>query len=100
VANQEVIASPRAVALVIDELTKVKIQDGASARYREDLHTRLRSGFAARFGDRLIHEVTHSELEDYLRHRDDWSPVTRNNYGRLLSTLFSFALARVSSAFI
>jgi integrase len=94
VANLEVIAEPRPVLQVIDELIKAKIQDGASARYREDLHTRLRNGFAARFGSRLVHEVTHSDLEDWLRARDDWSPVTRNNHRRLLSTLFSFALAR------
>jgi integrase len=94
VANLEVIASPRSIGAVIEELIKAKTQDGASARYREDLHTRLRNGFAAQFGARLVHVVTHSDLEDWLRRRDDWSPVTRNNYRRLLSTLFSFALAR------
>jgi integrase len=94
VANLEVIAQPRRIADVIDELIKAKTQDGASARYREDLHTRLRNGFAARFGAAFIHEVTPFELEDWLRHRDDWSPVTRNNYRRLICTLFGFALAR------
>jgi integrase len=94
VANLEVIAYPKLVGDSIDELIKAKTQDGASARYLEDLHTRLRNGFAARFGTRFIHEVTHSELEDWLRARDDWSPVTRNNYRRLIGTLFSFALAR------
>jgi integrase len=94
VANLEVIASPRSVGAVIDELIKAKTQDGASIRYLKDLHTRLRNGFGVQFSARLIHEVTHADIEDWLRHRDDWGAVNRNNYRRRICTLFGFALAR------
>jgi integrase len=94
VANLEVIAQVRTVSVVIAELIKSKIQDGVSARYRQDLGTRLTNVFARDFGTRPVHEVTLSELEDWLRARDDWSPINRNNYARVIGLLFRFALAR------
>ena len=94
VANLEVIAQARTVSVCIGELIKAKTQDGASAAYQRDLRTRLENGFGRDFGECLMHEVSLGELEDWLRARNDWSPVSRNNYARVIGTLFRFALQR------
>lgn len=93
-ANLEVITAPRPVTGCVEELIRAKAQDGASQGYLQDLRTRLLRGFAVQFGDLPIHEVTHSQIEDWLRARPDWSPQNRNNYRTVIGTLFGFALAR------
>ena len=94
VANLDVIAQARTVNASVEELIKTKVQDGASARYWKDLRFRLNGAFGSTFGARLISEISPHELEDWLRARDDWSPVSRNNYARVIGTLFRFALGR------
>src|SRR5271166_660747 len=96
VANVSVIRDQKPVNAVVDELLRLKKQDGRSARYLKDLRLKLSVAFAgdARFTGRPIHEITHAELEDWLRSCNDWSAVTRNNYGTALGVLFAFALKR------
>jgi len=94
--NVSVIRDSKPVGDVVDELLRLKKQDGRSARYLKDLRLKLSSAFAgdARFTGRPIHEITHAELDGWLRASDDWSAVTRNNYATALGVLFSFALRR------
>jgi integrase len=94
VANLEVIAQAKSVNEVVAEFIRAKQADGLSPRYLKDLRVRLGGDFSSCFGTRAIYEVTHSELEDWLRIRGDWSPTNRNNYRRVIGTLFGFALAR------
>jgi integrase len=83
------------VATLVTELIEAKTADGASERYRSDWRTRLKS-FGATFGDRIVAEITSSELDHWLRSLHGksgklLSPVSRNNSRRILTTLFTFA---------
>src|SRR5438046_6166946 len=62
---------------LVAELLPAKESDGASARYLQDLRSRL-GQFAASFGDRQVSEIQGHEIDDWLRHLNV-SPVTRNN---------------------
>jgi len=95
VGNIDIVRNPKPVATAVDELLRIKTQDGRSPRYIKDLRVRLANSFVTRFGTTPVHEITYSDLDEWLRSRaDDWSPVTRNNYQRVLGTLFRFALKR------
>jgi integrase len=86
-------------AELVDELLTVKEADGASERYLDDLRSRL-SQFAAAFDGKPVAEFTAPQIDQWLRGLADketgkrLSPVTRNNYRRILITAFSFALGR------
>jgi integrase len=92
--NINIVREPKAVAAVVAELLKAKAQDGRSKRYLKDLRLKLQNGFAGEFGDRAIHEISHQELDDWLRGHEEWSALTRNNYNAALGVLFGFALRR------
>lgn len=85
-------AISRPVADVVTELLNVKKKDGASDRYLKDLKSRLEI-FAKAHPQKSIAEFTAAEIDDWLRSLPH-SPVTRNNYKRLLGVLFSYAEAR------
>lgn len=85
-------ATSRPVAEVVTELLNVKKKDGASYRYLKDLKSRLEI-FAKAHPQKSIAEFTAAEIDDWLRGLPH-SPVTRNNYKRLLGVLFSYAEAR------
>jgi integrase len=72
-----------------DELLPAKKSDGASARYIQDLRSRL-GQFTAKFGDWPVSEIRGHEIDDWLR-RLNVGPVTRNNFRRVLRTAFNFA---------
>jgi integrase len=77
---------------LVAELLPAKESDGASTRYLQDLRSRL-GQFSASFGDRLVSEIRGHEIDDWLRGLNV-SPVTRNNFRRVLRTAFNFAKAR------
>ncbi len=77
---------------LLDELLTAKAADGASKRYLADLRCRL-GQFSLLFGKRLVSEIQAHEIDRWLRSLNV-SPVTRNNFRRVLRTAFSFALAR------
>ncbi len=62
-------------------------------RYVADLRNKFRS-FIAEFGHRPVNEVTPSEIETWLFRDKEISELTRDNYYRALSVLFSFAQGR------
>jgi site-specific recombinase XerD len=94
VNNISIIRDSKPIQIVVEELLKAKAQDGRRPRYLKELASKLKNGFAAEFGPQPIHEITHQDLDAWLRSHDDWSPLTRNSYATVLSTLFSFAAKR------
>jgi integrase len=86
-------------AELADELLKAKEADGASERYLSDLRSRL-SQFASVFDGKPVAEITSPQIDEWLRSLSDketgkrLSPVTRNNFRRVLIVAFNFALAR------
>lgn len=92
VQNLATVRASATVVAVVSELLTAKTADGASPRYLKDLRSRLTT-FAKSFGQRLVSEVSTSELDDWLRGLGQ-AAVTRNNYRRLLGVMFSFARQR------
>jgi integrase len=86
-------------AELVDELLKVKEADGVSERYLSDLRSRL-TRFSDSFDGKQIAEMTAPQIDEWLRSLSNeetgnrLSPVTRNNFRRVLITAFSFALGR------
>jgi integrase len=89
----------KTAAALVDELLTVKEADGASERYLGDLRSRL-SQFAAVFDGKPLSEITSPQIDEWLRSLSDketgkrLSPVTRNNFRRVLIVAFNFAVAR------
>jgi integrase len=87
------------VAELVDELLKVKEVDGASERYLGDLRSRL-TQFSDAFNGKPVAEITALQIDEWLRSLSDketgkrLSPVTRNNFRRVLVVAFNFARAR------
>jgi hypothetical protein len=86
-------------AQLVEELLKVKESDGASERYMGDLRSRLNQ-FSEIFDGTAIAEITSKELDEWLRALSDkgtgkrLSPITRNNFRRVLIVAFNFARDR------
>jgi integrase len=84
---------------LVDELLKVKEADGASERYLSDLRSRLKQ-FSDAFDGKPVAEMTVPQIDEWLRSLSNketgkrLSPVTRNNFRRVLITAFNFALGR------
>jgi integrase len=89
----------KTAAELVDELLKVKQADGASERYVSDLRSRL-SQFSDAFDGKPIAEITSPQIDEWLRSLSDketgkrLSPVTRNNFRRVLIVAFNFAKGR------
>jgi integrase len=86
-------------AELVDELLKAKEADGVSERYLSDLSSRL-TRFSESFDGKPLTEFTTPQIDEWLRSLSNketgkrLSPVTRNNFRRVLITAFSFALGR------
>ena len=86
-------------AELVDEFLKVKEADGASKRYLGDLRSRLNQ-FSEIFDGKSIAEITSTEIDEWLRSLSDketgkrLSPITRNNFRRVLIVAFNFARDR------
>src|SRR5262249_22834890 len=83
--------SCRAVQLV-KELLAAKKADGASQPHLVDLRVRLNK-FAEKFDGKPVATITSAEIDDWLRSLPV-SPVSRNNYRRLVVLAFNFAVKR------
>jgi integrase len=75
---------------LVTKLIAAKKADGASQRYLEDLKSRL-NRFSNDFDGQLVATITTSRLDEWLRGLNA-SPVTRNNYRRLLIVAFNYAV--------
>jgi len=86
-------------AQLVEELLQVKESDGASERYLADLRSRL-NHFSDIFDGKPIAEITSREIDEWLRSLSEketgkrLSPITRNNFRRVLIVAFNFARAR------
>jgi len=75
---------------------KAKEADGASERYLSDLRSRL-TQFSNNFNGKPVAEITSPQIDEWLRSLSDketgkrLSPVTRNNFRRVLVVAFNFA---------
>jgi integrase len=90
--NIAVIRSNKTIEEAVTELLTVKAKDESSKRYAKDLRLKL-SSFSEQFQNRPLHEIARAELVQWL-YSLEVSPVTRKNYSRALSVLFSFAVDR------
>ena len=87
------------IAQLVDEVLKIKAADGASERYLRDLRSRLLQ-FSRSFDGKLVSEITSLQIDEWLRSLTDQetgrtlSPVTRNNFRRVLIVAFNFARSR------
>jgi integrase len=77
---------------LVNKLIAAKTADGASKRYIQDLTSRL-TRFAENFDRQTIATITTAGIDDWLRTLNV-SPVSRNNYRRVLVVLFNFAMQR------
>ena len=83
-------------AELVDEILRVKEADGASERYLSDLRSRL-TQFSESFNGKPVAEITSPQIDEWLRSLSDketgrrLSPVTRNNFRRVLGVAFQFA---------
>jgi integrase len=89
----------KTAAELVDELLKVKEADGASERYLSDLRSRL-TQLSDAFDGKPVAAITSPEIDEWLRSLADketgkrFSPVTRNNFRRVLIVAFNFAKER------
>jgi integrase len=81
----------KTVREVLDEMLAVKANAGVSEPYAKELRLRL-GQFADSFGV-PISTVSSKQIQEWLTNRDV-SGRTQNNYRRLISTLFKFAIRR------
>jgi integrase len=77
---------------LVKELVAAKEKDGASMRHVNDLRVRL-NRFAEKFDGQMVATITSGEIDDWLRSLNV-SPVTRNNFRRLVVLMFNFAIGR------
>jgi integrase len=77
-------------------LIETRIADGISYHYEKDLKSRL-GRFAGDLGHQTVSNVTVADIDEWLRSlqsKAKLSAESRNNFRRVLRTLFSFAAAR------
>jgi integrase len=83
----------------VEEMLKIQKAAGASSRHLANLRSRLRQ-FSSAFGEKHIAHITVQEIDDWLltshnrKTGKPLSPTTRNNFRRVLVSLFNFALNR------
>jgi integrase len=69
---------------------QTKESDGASKRWLQDLKSRI-GKFQRTFGKRIVATITVRDCDDWLRNLR-LSPITRNNFRRILRVLFGYAV--------
>lgn len=86
------VSASKTVRAAVAEFLRVKVSQKRvlSFRYRKDLKNRLEK-FAGKFGTEQVANVSGSNIEDWLRGMNI-SGVTHDNYHRILSVFFSWAL--------
>ncbi len=89
-----VLRSELTVEKLIADFLESKRGDGKSKRYLQDLDSRLRAFAAApEFAGKSVAGITGEPVDAWLRGLGQ-SPVSRNNFRRVLNVLFAFAVRR------
>lgn len=83
-------AGAKTAAAVIADFLRVKEQAGRRAGYIY-VQKCVLGYFAATFGGREIHTISHAEISDWMG-AQSWALRTRENYRRDLGNLFGFAM--------
>jgi integrase/recombinase XerD len=92
--NVDVIQSQKTPDKVLSELLAIKSKDESSKRYMKDLRLKLEAfSTHPHFRERSIHEISRDELVEWL-YSLNIAAITRKNYSRALSVLFTFAVDR------
>ena len=92
--NGAVIQSQKTPDKVLSELLAIKSKDESSKRYMKDLRLKLEAfSTHPHFRERSIHEISRDELVEWL-YSLNIAAITRKNYSRALSVLFTFAVDR------
>jgi len=92
-------ASSSTVKETVAEMLKIQKGAGASSRHLDNLRSRL-GQFSSVFGEKHVAHLTVQDIDDWLlnlSHSKNGKPLshtTRNNFRRVLVTLFNFALDR------
>ena len=86
--RRQTVAVDKAVSAMIDAQT----EDGASRRHLEDLRSRL-GQFKRAFTERMLASMTTLEIDDWLRGLKVEN-LTRNNFRRIVGSLYTFGRAR------
>src|SRR5438132_10550593 len=90
VAHLKASAKRCTATALVGQLIAAKRADGASKRHLEDLDSRL-NRFAKEFGGEMVATITNAQIDDWLRGLK-LSPVSRNNYRRVLVGMFNYAV--------
>jgi integrase len=77
-------------AELVEQLIAAKNADGSSKRHLEDLNSRLKR-FAKELDGQMVATITSAQIDDWLRSLTV-SPVTRNNFRRVLIGMFNYAV--------
>jgi len=83
----------RTVAALVAEFLTAKENAGRKRSYLDVQRYVLGSVFGRAFGERLAHEVGHTEIEKWMDGQT-WAARTRKNYHADLRNLFAFAVKR------
>src|SRR5260370_21205237 len=90
--NLDVIRQSKLIPDVVIELLEAKEKDRRSERYMQDMRNRLEVFAGAEgFKTRALHDVSAKDIANWLSQLKV-GPVTRNNFRRLLSVFFGFAV--------
>ena len=77
-------------AELVKKLIAAKKKDGASKRHLQDLSSRL-NRFAKEFDGQMVATITSAQIDDWLRSLAV-SPITRNNFRRVVIAMFNYAV--------
>lgn len=80
------------VSTLYEQCYRAKEREGKSVRYLRDLECRL-GRFEEEFGHRAADSISAGEISDWLAGLN-LSPVSRNNYRRVLAVMFAFGVKR------
>jgi integrase len=86
-------AGKRTVAEAVEDLQAVWRKKGCSAAYLQ-VQSSMLGAFKKDLGEREVHTVMSLDIEKWIDGHTDWSPRTRRNYQRSLSTLWEFAMRK------
>jgi integrase len=87
------------VKQTVEEMLKIQKAAGASGRHLANLRSRL-GQFSSVFGNKHVAHLTVRDIDDWLlnltnsENGEPLSPTTRNNFRRVLISMFNFALDR------
>ena len=86
-------AGERTVAEAVEELISVWRKKGCSAAYLQ-VQSSMLGALKKDLGERKVHTIMSLDLEKWIDGHADWSPRTRRNYQRSLSTLWEFTVRK------